>query len=665
MTSVDVRHGDCLAVLRDLPDNSVDSVVTDPPYGLSNTKPAQVADVLAAWVTGDTEAVPGLKKDSLEDAFVKALKRSAVTDSDDLDSEAGKEFVSFRVPLGVIPVSMFRPVNLNDNAPSGEKEVDGDGMGFKVEHLLRNDGDAEGGEGVSGNIFRLRRRSSAPCSVSREGDSARIRVSVWLGDNSFTESEGSSGVMAGGATEVVAMLSLDVGRGTAEFLPADSALPGDFILTRSGAEPVGALTRTGGLPSVLEAGEVSEVDTSADGAGALDVVVGLPMGWHESHSSTSKGFMGKTWDGFVPPPAVWAECLRVLKPGGHMAVFAGARTQDLMGLSIRLAGFEIRDTCGWIYGSGMPKSLDVSKAIESTLTTGKSNSRSLRKTEQDGDGEAYTLTGKNNGIMGETRTYERKRFTPATSDAARWDGWGTALKPAIEPIILARKPLVGTVAQNVLAHGVGGLNIDACRVGTYVNTTPSGIDRYNQGYAAMDGSNRARLEGTVKNAPAGRFPANVLLDEHAAAAMDEQSGVLPGGSFPARRGADKDRSVLGEFKGQDGLTARKTDSGGASRFFPVFRYQAKAPKKERPVIVREDGTKVQHPTVKPVALMEWLVTLTTPPGGTVLDPFAGSGTTLQAARGKGFRAIGIEQDADYIQLIEARLATAAADGVLF
>lgn len=581
MTSIDIRHGDCLEVLRSLEDNSVDSVVTDPPYGLSNTNPAQVSDVLAAWVTGETEAVPGLKKDSLEDAFVKALKRSTVTDSDDLYSDTGKEFVAFRVPLGAIPVSMFRPVNLNGNAPSGEKKIDGDGMGFKVEYLLRNDGDTEGGEGVSGNIFRLRRRSNAPCPVSREGDSARIRVSVWLGDNSLAESEGSSGVMAVGATEVVAMLSLDVGRGTAEFLPADSALPGDFILARSGAEPVGALTRTGGLPSMFEAGEISEVDTSANGAGALDVVIGLPMGWHESHSSTYKGFMGKTWDSFVPPPAVWAECLRVLKPGGHMAVFAGARTQDLMGLSIRLAGFEIRDTLGWVYGSGFPKSQNISLQIE-------------KQAGKRGHTAKGFVTAGDYGGRGLVSPDTKVQHSPLTMDEAKqWDGWGTALKPAIEPIILARKPLDGTVAANVLAHGVGGLNIDASRVGM------SDTDR--------------------EAAPAGRFPANVLLDEHAAEEMDEQSV-------------------------------------GASRFFPVFKYQAKAPKKERPVIEREDGTKVQHVTVKPLGLMEWLVTLITPEGGTTLDPFAGTGTTLQAARDKGFAAIGVEQDADYIALIEQRLS---------
>ena len=343
MTSIDIRHGDCLEVLRSLPDNSVDSVTTDPPYGLSNTKPAQVADVLAAWVTGDTEAVPAKKG----------------------------------------------------------------------------------------------------------------------------------------------------------------------------------------------------------------------------------GFMGADWDSFVPPPAVWQECLRVLKPGGHMAVFAGARTQDLMGLSIRLAGFEIRDTLGWIQGAGFPKSMDVSKAIESTITTGKSNSRSLRKTEQDGDGESYTLTGKNNGIMGETRTYDRKQFTPASDAAKQWSGWGTALKPAIEPIILARKPLVGTVAANVLAHGVGGLNIDACRVGTTGG-----------GNSCKGGDNchcfeKNEIYGATKHPvqsdePKGRFPANVLLDEHAAKEMDKQSGASVSRRAPRSNGTDN--TAHDSYTPDAGSTEPRghNDSGGASRFFPIL-----------------------------------------------------------------------------------------------
>ena len=433
MTEVDIRHGDCLAVLRDLPDNSVDSVVTDPPYGLSNTKPSQVSDVLAAWVTGDTEAVPAKKG----------------------------------------------------------------------------------------------------------------------------------------------------------------------------------------------------------------------------------GFMGKDWDSFVPPPAVWEECLRVLKPGGHMAVFAGARTQDLMGLSIRLAGFEIRDTLGWIYGSGFPKSMDVSKAIDKARREDeepvKAVAQALRaaldasgKTRKEIDAhfgtsnvsqywfsphrnsqvppvdkwpwvrdflgigheldaEVWRLNGrkgspgeawekrevvgtKKAGIatpgdrdrytVGGSRAVEVNITAPATSDAARWDGWGTALKPAIEPIILARKPLVGTVAQNVLEHGVGGLNIDACRVpGAKPDTTRGASVNASSMAGPLGGQGRITDDGK------GRFPANVLLDEHAATEMDRQSGVLKSGvgTIGAGKGrADNASSIASTGK----IASSYGDSGGASRFFQVFKYQAKAPKRERPVIER-------------------------------------------------------------------------------
>ena len=450
------------------------------------------------------------------------------------------------------------------------------------------------------------------------------------------------------------------------------------------------------------------------------------------------GFMGADWDSFVPPPAVWEECMRVLKPGGHMAVFAGARTQDLMGLSIRLAGFEIRDTLGWIYGSGFPKSMDISKAIDKAAgaereVVGKSPHKSGIRNSPRGH---YTVGG--------TKAEAYNITAPATSEAARWDGWGTALKPAIEPIILARKPLDGTVANNVLAHGVGGLNIDACRVGMsdadreYIESRISGFDNTrsiggNGAYSGGQVMDRAEAYDGSK----GRFPANVLLDEHAAKEMDKQSvgtraekpsksgnsgatvqGATwkrwdkPGekiagyedsggasrffpvfkseeetpetkGRFPANvlldehAAAEMDKQSVGtraekpSKSGTAGATVQEAtwkcwhkpgeeiagynDSGGASRFFPVFKYQAKAPKRERPVIVREDGTKVQHPTVKPLKLMEWLVTLITPEGGTILDPFAGSGTTLQAATNKGFHPIGIEADADYIQLIHKRM----------
>ena len=378
-----------------------------------------------------------------------------------------------------------------------------------------------------------------------------------------------------------------------------------------------------------------------------DVLKAWVTGDTEAAPTTKGGFMNASWDSFVPPPAVWEECMRVLKPGGHMAVFAGARTQDLMGLSIRLAGFEIRDTLGWIYGSGMPKSHNVSKAID----------RAAGKLAPESTG--FTVAGYSHSPDKLQHTAPSRGYVPpkpVTDGAKQWDGWGTSLKPAIEPILLCRKPLDGTVASNVLAHGVGGLNIDACRVGIDdgerdVIDSRSGASSNNKSVTCYgDGLGQRKEEGLFKSHAAGRFPANVLLDEHAAKEMDKQSG--PAGAHGESRGGGT-RGMLGWQS--DNRQTTNIGVGGASRFFPVFKYQAKAPKKERPVIEREDGTKIQHNTVKPLALMEWLVSLIVPPGGVVLDPFAGSGTTLQAALNKGFTPIGIEQDADYIKLIEQRL----------
>lgn len=380
------------------------------------------------------------------------------------------------------------------------------------------------------------------------------------------------------------------------------------------------------------------------------------------------GFMGNDWDSFVPPPAVWIECYRVLKPGGHMAVFAGARTQDLMGLSIRLAGFEVRDTLGWVYGSGFPKSMDVAKAVAATQAGFGGNSGAIRRATM---GDAYTESGRrgNRDGAGRRDTGLNDHDLDMTPDAERWDGWGTALKPAIEPIILARKPLSGTVAQTVLDHSAGVLNIDACRVGM----SEADRDSINAKHAGMDPETYQRKPGSSLNLSvnpmdltpaqahsAGRFPANVLLDEHAAAELDEQSGVT---SSTYRRGnrPAKSKDILGEFAGQSDAVKEYTDLGGASRFFPTFRYQAKAPASERPVITGEDG-KVQHPTVKPLALMRWLITLISPPGATVLDPFAGSGTTLEAAMQRGVTAVGIEMTDDYLPLIMQRIERQHAAG---
>jgi site-specific DNA-methyltransferase (adenine-specific) len=333
---------------------------------------------------------------------------------------------------------------------------------------------------------------------------------------------------------------------------------------------------------------------------------------------------------------LWArECLRVLKPGGHMLAFGGSRTWHRLASAVEDSGFEIRDSIAWLYGSGFPKSLDVAKALDAAEGV----VRGQR-------GEAKTGNGSMSGP-----NYERTpKGDPVTAAAAAWEGWGTALKPAFEPIVVGRKPLAGTVAANVLAYGTGALNIADTRVGTDLRVNAPA------GNKPGGGSLNMSLVGMPADAgereAAGRWPTNVVLDESQAAALDAQTGVLTSGLMKARTNREprKGGTIYGADKRN--ITAGDTyaDSGGASRFFPTFRYEAKAPSSERP----KDG-EVQHPTVKPLDLMRWLVRLVTPPGGVVLEPFAGSGTTVEACLLEEFRCIAIEREADYLPLIMNRI----------
>lgn len=368
-----------------------------------------------------------------------------------------------------------------------------------------------------------------------------------------------------------------------------------------------------------------------------------------------------------------AECLRVLKPGGHMAAFGGTRTWHRLAVAIEDAGFEIRDNLAWIYGSGFPKSLDVSKAIDKAA--GAEREVIGTKLYADGASRVEAWPGGENGNEGWLRPgrpsgddRELRPVTAPSTDAAKpWQGWGTALKPAFEPIILARKPFRGTVASNVVEHGTGALNIDACRVAVSdddqkamqrANSPGSGRFR---AHRAEPGAMGRSKPGDVYDPSAGRWPANVLLDPDTAAELDKQSGVLHSGANPTRRGSDKFRNAYGDFIGQEEcVTHRGADSGGASRFFPIFRYTAKAPGTERPTV---DG--ISHPTVKPLELMRWLVRLVTPSGGIVLDPFAGTGTTAEAAIHEHKQAIVIEREESYLPLIVARLSKPMAVGFDF
>jgi len=355
-------------------------------------------------------------------------------------------------------------------------------------------------------------------------------------------------------------------------------------------------------------------------------------------------FMGKRWDYDVPSVELWAECLRVVKPGGHLLAFAGTRTQHRMAVRIEDGGFEIRDMLAWVYGSGFPKSLDVSKAIDEAAGA-KREVVGPRPNVHSRGGHALHDGWRRPWQSDPTAIARSMSETAPATDAARqWSGWGTALKPALEPITLARAPFRGTVADNVQRHGTGALNIDGCRVAT--------LDDLNGG-AYSNGSKRkedASSYATGVNAgefkrPLGRWPANLIHD-----GSDEVEAVFPGARSACGGGRQTGKRG-GTGIGFDGTSATGYqtqtlhDSGSASRFF----YCAKASKRER-------GEGNTHPTVKPLALMRYLVRLITPPGGIVLDPFMGSGTTALACREEGFGFIGIEREAEYIATARRRLA---------
>jgi site-specific DNA-methyltransferase (adenine-specific) len=372
------------------------------------------------------------------------------------------------------------------------------------------------------------------------------------------------------------------------------------------------------------------------------------------------GFMGKAWDAWVPGPELWKEVLRVLKPGGHALVFAGTRSMDLMGMALRLAGFELRDAIGhahaqeetdsaeaplmaWVHGQGFPKSRNVSA--------------DLRK--QGADGERA---------------------------AAAWEGWGTALKPAWEPILVCRKPLAeSTIANNLQRFGVGALNIEACRVPVDAQGADAGQLRVmrrnlrdtNDGWG-MSTKEEYCAQVVLEE---GRWPANVVHDgsEDVLSRFPESAGQL--GNLKSR-GGDKSRNTYGEFRGGNEQFAARGDTGSAARFFYCARptraekdaglesfeesctdVLARHRSRRMDEVKRPDGARPAtgrntHPTVKPVALCRYLIRLVTPPGGTVLDPFAGSGTSGVAAINEGNSFIGMENDPESVAIARARCAHA-------
>ncbi len=373
-------------------------------------------------------------------------------------------------------------------------------------------------------------------------------------------------------------------------------------------------------------------------------------------SRLATGFMGQAWDGtgITFDSAFWGHVLRVLKPGGYLLSFGSPRTSHRMVTAIEDAGFAIRDSFIWLYGSGFPKSKNVALSIDKQA--GHPNrGRAIPTASRYQNGTTASLTSN------PVRDYEAK-----TEHGQRWNGWGTGLKPAYEPVVLARKPLDGTVATNVLNYGTGALNIDGCRIGNDLVATQPGDKFKGHGIYGTYGT----CEGSLHE---GRWPANVLLDEEAAALLDEQTGNVGGGFGRAGGNVNRAATAPGLFLPNRGNAFGYGDQGGASRFF----YVAKASRNEReagcehlPGVRRTDGRSSEHhvphlrtterrnhhPTVKPIALMRHLCRLVTPPNGVVLDPFCGSGSTGCAAVLEGFQFVGIEREPEYVEIAKARIA---------
>ena len=445
---------------------------------------------------------------------------------------------------------------------------------------------------------------------------------------------------------------------------------------------------------------------------ALDVLPRMESGSFDAMVTDPPAgisFMGKEWDGskggrdeWVQAfAAIFSECLRVLKPGAHALIWAIPRTSHWTATALEDAGFEVRDVLTHHFGTGFPKSLDVSKAIDKAI--------GAKRQVVVGSRDGYVRKPRATAPGGATRTAVRTMSTPVTSAAREWEGWGTALKPASEHWILARRPLVGTVAANVLEHGTGALNVDGCRVGTAEDKEKSA----RHGHADKEspvhvfGPKRMHAEFDGK----GRWPPNLLLTHSAGcmsvgtrqvktgiAVQQNRDGEVHNQVYGARRMPPVENATYASGDGTEEIQAWKCapgcpvaemdrqsgktkgtartgfpgghtfggtemkaqvgtwfgDSGGASRFFPCFRYAAKAGTRERSIGLPE-GEKNSHPTVKALALMCWLCRLVTPPGGTVLDPFAGSGSTGVAALVEGFEFVGIEREAEYARIAAARL----------
>ena len=372
-------------------------------------------------------------------------------------------------------------------------------------------------------------------------------------------------------------------------------------------------------------------------------------------------FMGKKWDYDVPSTEIWEQALRVLKPGGYLLAFAGTRTQHRMAVRIEDAGFEIRDMIAWVYGSGFPKSLNISKSLDKmagaereVISEKKTNSGGMAHISKTNAEHGFRPNAYTGNSDDKTAQNVIQVTAPTTDEAKQWEGWGTALKPALEPITVARKPLEEkTVAANVLKYATGGINIDESRIPTNPDVDDArlgGNGSWATGGMAVNAY--GKFAGTAStSSEQGRFPANFIHD-----GSEEVTELFPN----TKSGRSNGSAPIGESGVNTplrrGVVIERNDDGSAARFF----YCAKTSKKDR-----NDGAENNnHPTVKPTDLMRYLVTMVTPKGGTTLDPFMGSGSTGRGAKLGGFNFIGIELDSDYLEIAKARIDAIVEESTL-
>ena len=704
--SVTLHLGDCLDVLKGMEANSFDGVLCDPPYGLSENR-----------------------AHSIDDRIVGVLPDIVLPNLNEVDPALAQDIKLGGVPVcratlrgghlaGVIKAGIGVPestVDLDCRVVLRQKEVNGGDIaptGGVTDAELVNGIDAEGGEFLGDYILYLgdtrefaRRNSGGgifaellsggfampivplyvpgtPCPLSGLAAVILGDYGIGLGYDALGQSLAPSGVVAGAGAVNTFMLRFDLRRGTIELAAtyrASHNVPG-FAVGRPQLVRTGAAASS--LPPPFKPVRVGLVGFAADGAHSFYLHLWLPEKWVSILNPIIPhgGFMAKQWDAATPDPEVWRELYRVCKPGAMMLAFGGTRTFHRLTCAIEDAGWEIRDCVVYLYGSGFPKSANISKMIDRAAGA-----------EREVIGlHPHAAASLGNGInMSGGKAQDMVNITaPATPLAATWDGYGTSLKPAWEPCIVAMKPTDGTFAQNAAKWNVAGLAIDACRIPTNPNVDDprlGGNGTWNPTGKSMFFDGRGKEVGS---SPSGRWPANLLLDAEAAAALDQMSGER-GGGF-ATRGAST--RIYGGGKGFTAATGAAVgygDSGGASRFF----YTAKASRREREAGLEglperdkanqygdglnsatkvrtaeqaEDGVdrgtaRNHHPTVKPLSLCEYLARLILPPAAyrdtaRLLVPFAGSGSEMIGALQAGWRNVeGIEKEAEYVEIARRRL----------